>query len=50
MMKAKVYFYGLGQSVRARGWTKAHGEEYYLKGAQDFARIYFDKGYRGLAL
>lgn len=49
-MKAKVYFYARGQSARAKGMSKVQAEEKYLTGAPDFARIYFDKGYRGLAM
>jgi hypothetical protein len=49
-MKAKIYFYSKGQSARARGWSKQFAEDYYLRGAADFARIYFDKGFRGLGL
>jgi len=49
-MKAKVYFYAKGQSARARGLSKSAAESFYLTGAQDYARIYFDKGFRGLAL
>ena len=48
---AKVYFYGLGQSVRARGWSKDKGMEYYkIESALPFVRIAFDAGYRGLSL
>ena len=50
-MKAIVYFYGLGQSARARGLTKEQGEALYaLDAGLPFVRIYFDKGYRGLSL
>lgn len=50
-MKAKVYFYSLGQRCRAKGLTKSQGEELYrLDCALPFAMIYFDKGYRGLGL
>ena len=50
-MKAKVYFYGLGQSARQRGFTKDAGMEFYkIEAEEDYARIYFDKGYRGLSL
>lgn len=50
-MKAKVYFYALGQSARAKGLTKDQGMVlYHIDAAKDFARIYFDKGYRGLGL
>lgn len=48
---AKVHFYGLGQSVRARGITKDRGMELYkIDTVHPFARIAFDKGYRGLSL
>ncbi len=50
-MKAKVYFYGLGQSARAKGYTKEQGMTIYcIDAARDFARIAFDAGYRGLSL
>lgn len=50
-MSAKKYFYALGQRSRSIGWTKAQGETFYqLDNAPNFARIYFDKGFRGLAL
>lgn len=50
-MKAKVYFYGLGQSARQRGLTKEQGEAVFsIASALPFANIYFDKGYRGLSL
>lgn len=50
-MKAKVYFYALGESARAKGLSKDAGMALYrIEAAQDFARIYFDKGYRGLGL
>jgi len=48
-MTGKKYFYALGQSVRAKGWTKGMGESYYcLDKAPDYVRIAFDKGFRGL--
>jgi hypothetical protein len=48
-MSGKKYFYALGQSCRARGLTKVQGETLYcLDSAQDYARIAFDAGYRGL--
>lgn len=50
-MTGKKYFYALGQSVRARGFTRAEGEALYrIDAAADYARIYFDKGFRGLSL
>jgi hypothetical protein len=50
-MKAKVYFYAKGQSARARGWSKMFAESFYrIDAAEDFARIAFDAGYRGLGL
>ena len=50
-MKAKVYFYGLGQSARAKGMTKDQGMALYaIESAQDYARIAFDAGYRGLSI
>jgi hypothetical protein len=48
-MKAKVYFYGLGQSARAKGMTKDQGLEFYCI-RLDYARIAFDAGYRGLSI
>ena len=48
-MSGKKYFYALGQSCRARGFTKIQGEAMYcLESAHDYARIAFDAGYRGL--
>ena len=48
---AKVYFYGLGQSCRARGLTKEQGlTRYAIESALPFAKIAFDAGYRGLSL
>ena len=50
-MKAKIRFYAMGQSARARGLTKDQGETFYsIEAGLPFARIYFDKGYRGLGL
>ena len=50
-MKAKVYFYGLGQSARQRGMTKEQGMAFYrIEAGLSFARIAFDAGYRGLSL
>ena len=50
-MKASLYFYGLGQSARARGLTKEQGMVFYgISAALPFASIYFDKGYRQLSL
>jgi hypothetical protein len=46
----KKYFYALGQSVRARGLTKEFGMSFFkIDQAQDYARIAYDAGYRGLA-
>lgn len=48
---AKIYFYGLGQSARARGLSKTQAEELYrLDVALPFVRIAFDAGYRGLSI
>ena len=45
------YFYALGQRTRARGLTKTQGEEFYcIDAAAPYARIAFDKGFRGLGL
>ena len=50
-MKAKVYFYGLGQSARAKGLTKDQGMALYaIESGPEYARIAFDAGYRGLSL
>jgi hypothetical protein len=50
-MSGKKYFYALGQSVRARGWTKSEGESFYsLESALPYANIAFDAGFRGLSL
>jgi hypothetical protein len=49
-MTGKKYFYALGQRVRAKGMTKDQGMIFYsIESAQDYARIAFDAGYRGLA-
>lgn len=48
-MSATKYFYALGQRSRAWGWSKHFAEAVYrIDTAKDFARIAFDKGYRGL--
>jgi len=50
-MSGKKYFHALGQSCRARGLSKEQGMKFYaIDSALPFARIYFDKGYRGLSL
>lgn len=50
-LAGKKYFYAIGQSVRAKGFTKTQGEILYqLDAAPAFARIAFDKGYRGFGL
>jgi len=52
-MSGKKYFYALGQSCRARGFTKDQGMTLYCieaEGVQPYARIAFDAGYRGLSL
>lgn len=50
-MSGKKYFYALGQSARARGIPKHIAESYYkLDAALPFAKIFFDKGYRGLSI
>jgi len=50
-MTGKKYFYGLGQSARARGFTKDEGMTLYrIEAALPYARIAFDAGYRGLSL
>lgn len=51
MASGKKYFYGLGQSCRARGLTKEQGMiRYCIDSALPYARIAFDAGYRGLPL
>jgi hypothetical protein len=51
IMTGKKYFYALGQSVRAKGMTKDQGMALYaIESAQDYARIAFDAGYRGLSI
>ena len=48
-MSGKKYFYALGQSARARGINKLTAENLYcIESAPDYARIAFDKGFRGL--
>jgi hypothetical protein len=50
-MKAKIYFYALGQSARARGLSLREAEAVHGIDAGGWvARNYFDKGYRGLSL
>lgn len=50
-MKAKVYFYALGQSARARGLSLRVATAFHGIDAGGWtARNYFDKGYRGLGL
>ena len=46
----KKYFYSLGQSCRDRGLTKEQGLNVYKIPINGYAQIYFDKGYRKLAL
>ena len=50
ILSGKKYFYAKGQSARDRGLTKSQAEDLYLKGSLDYARIYFDKGYRKLSM
>lgn len=48
-MSGKKYFYALGQSARARGMNKLSAENFYqVESMADYARIAFDKGFRGL--
>jgi len=50
-MSGKKYFYALGQSARAKGISKDQAMTLYaIESAQDYARIAFDAGYRGLSL
>jgi hypothetical protein len=50
-MSGKKYFYALGQRARAKGLTKDQGLVLYvINSAQNYARIAFDAGYRGLSL
>ncbi len=50
-MSGKKYFYALGQRVRAKGMSKDSGITFYkLESGPDYARIAYDKGFRGLAL
>lgn len=48
-LTGKKYFYALGQRCRAKGYNKTKSEEFYLVNAPDYARIAFDKGFRGLS-
>ena len=50
ILLGKKYFYAKGQSARAKGLSKTQAEDLYCKGALDYARIYFDKGFRGLSM
>ena len=49
-MSGKKYFYAMGQRSRDLGLNKSEAEAFYTKGAQEYARIYFDKGYRKLSM
>jgi hypothetical protein len=49
-MTGKKYFYAMGQRARAIGMSKTEAETKYTNGALEYARIYFDKGYRGLGI
>jgi hypothetical protein len=50
-MSGKKYFYALGQSARAKGFTKIQGEALFrLDAASPYARIAYDAGFRGLSL
>lgn len=50
-MFAKKYFYSLGQFARSKGMTAHQGSLFFkIESAPDFARIMFDKGYRGLGI
>lgn len=50
-LSGKKYFYAIGQRVRAKGWTKDQGSEFYkIDNALPYARIAYDAGYRGLRL
>jgi len=51
VMSGKKYFYALGQSARAKGFTKIQGEALFrLDAASPYARIAYDAGFRGLSL
>ena len=50
ILSGKKYFYAMGQSARDRGLNRTVAEDLYLKGASDYARIYFDKGFRKLSM
>jgi hypothetical protein len=50
ILTGKKYFYAKGQSARDRGINRTVAEDLYLKGASDYARIYFDKGFRKLSM
>ena len=50
-MSGKKYFYALGVSARARGWSKTEAMAYHcLDAALPYASIAFDAGFRGLSL
>jgi hypothetical protein len=49
-MSGKKYFYAMGQRARSRNISKVKAEEFYLPGAPDYARIAFDRGFRGLGI
>ena len=50
-MSGTKYFYAMGQRARSKGMTKPIAEEFYgIEKVLPYARIAFDKGYRGLAI
>jgi hypothetical protein len=49
-MSGKKYFYAVGQRARAKGMSKIHAEEFYITGALPYARIAFDRGFRGMGI
>ena len=50
-LSGKKYFYAIGQRVRAKGWSKDQGMEFYcIEAGAPYARIAFDAGFRGLSI
>lgn len=49
-MTGSKYFYAMGQRARAKGFLKMVAESLYTRGAPDYARIAFDKGFRGMGI
>jgi hypothetical protein len=50
-MSGKKYFYALGQRCRAKNMSKVSAENFHqVDNMLGYARIAFDKGFRGLSI